>query len=187
MRIEIELSGIKAHSARPWMGSNAIHKIGGVLEVLNSYIPQEIEVDGMVFRESLNAVLVSGGIASNVIPDSATVTLNYRFAPSRSVEAATEYLRTLFPDNLFTVVDSAAGAKPGMNSPEAQAFVAAVKAPVNPKYGWTDVARFSEMGIPAVNYGPGDPNKAHADDENVPASQIYACEAGLRNFLAPNL
>jgi succinyl-diaminopimelate desuccinylase len=74
-----------------------------------------------------------------------------------------------------------------MNSPEAQAFVAAVNAPLNAKYGWTDVARFSEMGIPAVNYGPGDPNKAHADDENVPASQIYACEAGLRNFLAPNL
>lgn len=187
MRIELELSGIKAHSARPWMGSNAIHKLGGVLNVLNAYTSEEIEVDGMVFRESLNAVMVSGGIASNVIPDSATVTLNYRFAPSRSVEAATEYLRTLFPDNLFTVVDSAAGAKPGMNSPEAQAFVAAVNAPVNPKYGWTDVARFSEMGIPAVNYGPGDPNKAHADDENVPASQIYACEAGLRNFLAPNL
>ena len=187
MRIEIELSGIKAHSARPWMGSNAIHKIGGVLAVLNAYIPEEIEVDGMVFRESLNAVLVSGGIASNVIPDSATVTLNYRFAPSRNVEDATEYLRTLFPDTAFTVVDSAAGAKPGMNSPEAQAFVAAVKTSVSPKYGWTDVARFSQMGIPAVNYGPGDPNKAHADDENVPASQIYACEAGLRNFLAPNL
>jgi succinyl-diaminopimelate desuccinylase len=187
MRIEIALSGIKAHSARPWMGSNAIHKLGGVLNVLNAYIPEEIEVDGLVFRESLNAVLVSGGIATNVIPDSATVTLNYRFAPSRSVEDATEYLRTLFPDSLFTVVDSAAGARPGMNSPEAQAFVAAVNASVNPKYGWTDVARFSEMGIPAVNYGPGDPNKAHADDENVPASQIYACEAGLRNFLAPNL
>jgi succinyl-diaminopimelate desuccinylase len=187
MRIEIALSGIKAHSARPWMGSNAIHKIGGVLNVLNAYIPEEIEVDGLVFRESLNAVLVSGGIATNVIPDSASVTLNYRFAPSRSVEEATNYLRTLFPDSLFTVVDSAAGARPGMNSPEAQAFVAAVKASVNPKYGWTDVSRFSEMGIPAVNYGPGDPNKAHADDENVPASQIYACEAGLRNFLAPNL
>lgn len=187
MRIEIALSGIKAHSARPWMGSNAIHKLGGVLNVLNAYTPEEIEVDGLVFRESLNAVLVSGGIASNVIPDSATVTLNYRFAPSRSVDDATEYLRTLFPDSLFTVVDSAAGARPGMNSPEAQAFVAAVNASVNPKYGWTDVARFSEMGIPAVNYGPGDPNKAHADDENLPASQIYACEAGLRNFLAPNL
>jgi succinyl-diaminopimelate desuccinylase len=169
------------------MGSNAIHKIGGVLNVLNAYIPQEIEVDGLIYRESLNAVMVSGGIASNVIPDQATITLNYRFAPSRSIEAATEYLRSLFPESLVTVVDSAAGARPGMNSPEAQAFVEAIKTSVSPKYGWTDVARFSEMGIPAVNYGPGDPNKAHADDENVPVSQIYACEAGLRSFLAPNL
>jgi succinyl-diaminopimelate desuccinylase len=187
MRIEFALSGIKAHSARPWMGSNAIHKLGGVLQILNSYMPEEIEVDGLVFRESLSAVAVSGGIASNVIPDQASITVNYRFAPSRSVQDATEYLKKMFPDYDFNVVDSASGARPGMNSPEAEAFVEAVRAPVNPKYGWTDVARFSEMGIPAVNYGPGDPNKAHADDENVPASQIYACEAGLRKFLAPNL
>ena len=187
MRVEISLSGIKAHSARPWMGSNAIHKLGGVLNILNAYIPEELEVDGLVFRESLNAVMVSGGIATNVIPDQASITLNYRFAPSRSVAEATNHLRTIFQDFEFTVVDSAAGARPGMNSPEAKAFVEAVQAPVNPKYGWTDVARFSEMGIPSVNYGPGDPNKAHADDENVPASQIYACEAGLRKFLAPNL
>jgi succinyl-diaminopimelate desuccinylase len=187
MRVEISLSGIKAHSARPWMGSNAIHKIGGVLNILNAYIPEEIDVDGLVFRESLNAVLVSGGIASNVIPDSATVTVNYRFAPSRSIEQATDYLKTVFADYELRVIDSASGARPGMNSPEAQAFVAAVKASVSPKFGWTDVARFSEMGIPSVNYGPGDPNKAHADDKNVPASHIYACEAGLRNFLAPNL
>lgn len=187
MRIELALSGIKAHSARPWMGSNAIHKLGGVLSVLNAYIPEEIEVEGLVYRESLNAVMVSGGVATNVIPDQASLILNYRFAPSRSVAQAAEYLRNLLSDFDFTVVDSAAGARPGMNSPEAKAFVEAVAAPVNPKYGWTDVARFSEMGIPSVNYGPGDPNKAHADDENVPASQIYACEAGLRKFLAPNL
>jgi succinyl-diaminopimelate desuccinylase len=187
MRIELALSGIKAHSARPWMGSNAIHKLGGVLEILNSYVPEEIEVDGLVFRESLNAVMVSGGVATNVIPDNASLTLNYRFAPSRSIADATEHLKKMFSNFEFTVVDSAAGARPGMNSAEAKAFVDAVQAPVNPKYGWTDVARFSEMGIPAVNYGPGDPNKAHADDENVPASQIYACEAGLRKFLAPNL
>ena len=187
MRVELALSGIKAHSARPWMGSNAIHKLGGALQILNAYIPEEIEVDGLIFRESLNAVTVSGGVATNVIPDQATLTLNYRFAPSRSVEDATEYLKKMFPDNDFSVVDSASGARPGMNSPEAMAFVDAVQAPVNPKYGWTDVSRFSEMGIPAVNYGPGDPNKAHADDENVPASQIYACEVGLRKFLAPNL
>jgi succinyl-diaminopimelate desuccinylase len=158
-----------------------------VLQILNAYMPEEIEVDGLVFRESLNAVLVSGGIASNVIPDRASLTVNYRFAPSRSVADATEHLRNMFRDFEFTVADSAPGARPGMNSPEAKAFVEAVSAAVNPKYGWTDVARFSEMGIPAVNYGPGDPNKAHADDENVPASQIYACEAGLRKFLAPNL
>jgi succinyl-diaminopimelate desuccinylase len=103
------------------------------------------------------------------------------------VAQATDHLKKMFEDFEFTVVDSAAGARPGMNSTEAKAFVEAVSAPVNPKYGWTDVARFSEMGIPSVNYGPGDPNKAHADDENVPASQIYACEAGLRKFLAPNL
>ena len=187
MRVELALSGIKAHSARPWMGSNAIHKLGGALQILNAYIPEEVEVDGLIFRESLNAVMVSGGVATNVIPDQATLTLNYRFAPSRSVEDATEYLKKMFPDNDFSVVDSASGARPGMNSPEAMAFVDAVQAPVNPKYGWTDVSRFSEMGIPAVNYGPGDPNKAHADDENVPASQIYACEVGLRKFLAPNL
>ena len=187
MRVELALSGIKAHSARPWMGSNAIHKLGGALQILNAYIPEEIEVDGLIFRESLNAVMVSGGVATNVIPDQATLTLNYRFAPSRSVEDATEYLKKMFPDNDFSVVDSASGARPGMNSPEAMAFVDAVQAPVNPKYGWTDVSRFSEMGIPAVNYGPGDPNKAHADDENVPASQIYACEVVLRKFLAPNL
>ena len=187
MRIELSLTGIKAHSARPWMGSNAIHKLGGALQILNAYMPEEIEVDGLIFRESLNAVMVQGGVATNVIPDQATLTLNYRFAPSRSVEDATGYLKKMFADFDFKVVDSASGARPGMNSPEAKAFVDAVQAPVNPKYGWTDVARFSEMGIPAVNYGPGDPNKAHADDENVPASQIYACEAGLRKFLAPNL
>ena len=187
MRIDIALTGIKAHSARPWMGSNAIHKLGGVLQILSAYMPEEIEVDGLVFRESLNAVMVSGGVATNVIPDRASLTVNYRFAPSRSVEDATENLRRIFPDYDFSVVDSAAGARPGMNSPQAKAFVEAVSAPVNPKYGWTDVARFSEMGIPSVNYGPGDPNKAHADDENVPASQIYACEAGLRKFLTPNL
>ncbi len=187
MRIKISTSGVKAHSARPWMGSNAIHKLGGVLERLNEFHPQEIEVDGLVFKESLSAVGISGGIASNVIPDEASVTLNYRFAPSRSVADATENLRSIFPDFPFTVIDSAPGARPGMNSPEAQEFVGAVNASVNPKYGWTDVSRFSEMGIPAVNYGPGDPNKAHADDENVPVSQIYACEVGLRNFLAPNL
>jgi succinyl-diaminopimelate desuccinylase len=187
MRVELRFAGKKAHSARPWMGSNAIHKMTGALNVLNDYVPEEIEVDGLVFKESLNAVLVSGGIASNVIPDAATLTLNYRFAPSKSVDEARNFLQALFPETELIVVDSASGATPGLNSPEAEAFIKAVDCSVNPKYGWTDVARFSELGIPAVNYGPGDPNKAHADDENLPVSQIYACEQGLRNWLTSNL
>lgn len=187
MRVELRFTGQKAHSARPWMGINAIHKLSSALERLNNYTPREVDVDGLVYRESLNAVWVSGGIAGNVIPDSAVLTLNYRFAPSKSVAEANAYLVELFPEAEVSLVDSAAGARPGLNTPSAQAFVAAVGTSVSPKYGWTDVARFSEMGIPAVNYGPGDPNKAHADDEALPVGQIYACEAGMRNWLTSNL
>ena len=187
LRAELAFRGTKAHSARPWMGENAIHKLGAALEFLSNYKSQEVEVDGLVYKESLSAVLVNGGIATNVIPDLATLTLNYRFAPSKSEQAAADYVKSLFEDCEISIVDSAPGARPGLQSPEAKAFVAAVGTSVNPKYGWTDVARFSELGIPAVNYGPGDPNKAHADDESLPASQIYACEGGLRNFLTSNL
>lgn len=184
MRVELKFSGKKAHSARPWMGENAIHKMSGALAILSSYTPEEIEVDGLLYKESLNAVLASAGIASNVIPDLATLTLNYRFAPSRSVEEAEHLLRKIFPGQDLEVVDAAPGARPGLTSEEAQDFVAAVGGSASPKYGWTDVARFSELGIPAVNYGPGDPNKAHADDEALPVSQIYATEQGLRSWLA---
>jgi succinyl-diaminopimelate desuccinylase len=187
LRAELVFSGKKAHSARPWMGENAIHKLGVALEFLSSYEPQEIEVDGLVYKESLNAVLVNGGIATNVIADRATLTVNYRFAPSKTQAQAGDYVKSLFEGCEINIVDSAPGARPGLQSPEAKAFVAAVGTSLHPKYGWTDVARFSELGIPAVNYGPGDPNKAHADDESLPASQIYACESGLRNFLTSNL
>ena len=187
LRAELVFSGKKAHSARPWMGENAIHKMGSALELLSSYEPQEIEVDGLVYKESLNAVLINGGIATNVIADLATITINYRFAPSKSEQQASDYVKSLFTGCEINIMDSAPGARPGLQSPEARAFIAAVGTSVHPKYGWTDVARFSELGIPAVNYGPGDPNKAHADDESLPASQIYACESGLRNFLTSNL
>ena len=187
LRAELVFRGTKAHSARPWMGVNAIHKLGVALEFLSNYKPQEVDVDGLVYKESLSAVLVNGGIATNVIPDLATLTLNYRFAPSKPEQEAADYVKSLFEDCEISIVDSAPGARPGLQSPEAKAFIAAVGTSLNPKYGWTDVARFSELGIPAVNYGPGDPNKAHADDESLPASQIYACESGLRNFLTSNL
>lgn len=183
MRVEIKTHGVKAHSARPWMGKNAIHATAEILTILANHKTDEVEVDGLVYRESLNAVLISGGIATNVIPDAAMITVNYRFAPSKSVAQAEAHLRDIFAGFDLTVTDSAAGARPGLDRPEAIRFVEATGTTAKPKYGWTDVARFSELGVPAVNYGPGDPSKAHADDENVPVSQIYACESGLRSWL----
>ena len=183
MRIDITTTGVKAHSARPWMGKNAIHAAAGVLAILANHTTDEVEVEGLVYRESLNAVLVSGGIATNVIPDECVVTVNYRFAPSKSAEDAEAHLRKVFAGYDFVVTDSATGAKPGLDRPEAAAFIAATGTTPRPKYGWTDVARFSDLGIPAVNFGPGDPSKAHADDENVPVNQIYTCESALRAWL----
>ena len=183
MRIDITTKGVKAHSARPWMGKNAIHAAAGILGVLASHTPDEVAVEGLVYRESLNAVLISGGIATNVIPDECVVTVNYRFAPSKSAADAEAHLRQVFAGFDFVVTDSATGAKPGLDRPEAAAFIAATGTTPRPKYGWTDVARFSDLGIPAVNFGPGDPSKAHADDENVPVNQIYTCESALRSWL----
>ena len=184
MRVELNFKGVKAHSARPWMGKNAIHDAAAALATLAAYVPAEEEVDGLVYRESLNAVLIKGGIATNVIPDDCTITVNYRFAPSKSGAQAEAHLREVFAAADLSEVDVAEGARPGLDRPEAVAFLAATKSQARPKYGWTDVARFSALGIPAVNFGPGDPSKAHADDEAVPVSQIYACESALRAWLS---
>jgi succinyl-diaminopimelate desuccinylase len=183
IRVEVRARGVKAHSARSWMGKNAVHASAEILNRLNAYEPQSIEVDGLVYRESMNAVLISGGMATNVIPDECVVTVNYRFAPSKSGDEAAAHLSELFDGFEVVVTDLSEGARPGLDLPEAAAFVAATGSEPKPKYGWTDVARFSALGIPAVNFGPGDPNKAHADDENVPVSQIFACEAALRTWL----
>ena len=185
MRIEIRAKGVKAHSARPWMGENAIHKLEAVLRILNSYQPKTVSVDGLDYRESLNAVLVHGGIATNVIPDQAVLTVNYRFAPDKDILQATAHLEEIFSGFEVLVTDAAQGARPGLNTPLAQAFIRSVGGEPRPKYGWTDVARFSQAGIPAVNYGPGDPSLAHADNENVPVGQLYDCEKGLRGWLTP--
>lgn len=184
MRVELNFKGVKAHSARPWMGKNAIHDAAAALATLAAYVPAEEEVDGLVYRESLNAVLIKGGIATNVIPDDCTITVNYRFAPSKSGAQAEAHLREVFAAADLSIVDVAEGARPGLDRPEAVAFLTATKSQARPKYGWTDVARFSALGIPAVNFGPGDPSKAHADDEAVPVSQIYACESALRAWLS---
>jgi succinyl-diaminopimelate desuccinylase len=182
-RIDVRLHGVRAHSARAWVGHNAIHDAAPVLAILAAYVPAELEVDGLVYREGLNAVGITGGVAGNVIPDEAVVSVNYRFAPSRSANDAIAHLRDVFAGFDVEITDIAEGARPGLDAPLAQEFLAAVGGVASPKYGWTDVARFSALGIPAVNYGPGDPLRAHADDERVAVSEILDCERGLRAWL----
>jgi succinyl-diaminopimelate desuccinylase len=183
LRAEVRTRGRRAHSARAWAGDNAIHKAAPVLALLADYEARTVEVDGLAYREGLSAVGISGGVAGNVVPDEAVVTVNYRFAPDKSGAEAEAYIRELFAGYEVRITDLADGARPGLDDPLAQAFVASVGSEARPKYGWTDVARFAALGIPAVNYGPGDPALAHADDERVPVEQIARVEAGLRAWL----
>jgi succinyl-diaminopimelate desuccinylase len=184
MLLTVELTGLAAHSARAWIGRNAIHDAGPVLERLSSHQSQQIEVDGLTYREGLNAVRISGGIAGNVIPDRCVIEINYRFAPDKSPAEAEAYVREVLDGYSVRVLDVAAGARPGLDQPAAQEFLRAVGGEATAKLGWTDVARFSSMGIPAVNFGPGDPTKAHADDEFCPADDVVACRDGLLSWLS---
>jgi succinyl-diaminopimelate desuccinylase len=183
MRFEATTIGEAAHSARAWMGSNAIHAAAPILARLAAYEPATVNVDGLDYRESLNAVKIHGGTAGNVIPDRCVVEINYRFAPDKTPGQAEAHVRELLEGFDVVKTDSAAGARPGLNHPAAASFVAAVGAEPKPKYGWTDVARFSALGVPAVNFGPGDPSVAHADDEHVPVAQLRACEQALLRWL----
>lgn len=186
MRATISTSGVRAHSARAWMGSNAIHAAHVILDRLAAFEPETVTVDGLDYREGLNAVAIRGGVAGNVIPDECVVEVNYRFAPSKTEATAAEFLAALFPECEVIITDSAAGARPGAESSLAQSFIAAVGGRIAPKFGWTDVARFTALGIPAVNFGPGDPALAHADDERVSIADIVTGETGLRAWLDVN-
>lgn len=183
LRVEVRTRGERAHSARAWKGDNAIHRAADVLNRLNEYDARRPVIDGLVYHEGLNAVLISGGVATNVIPDEAVVTVNYRFAPDRTEQQALDYVREFFDGFELTLTDSAPGALPGLDLPAAKAFVEAVGGGVKPKFGWTDVARFTALGVPAVNYGPGDPSLAHKQEEHVPLDQIRRCEETLRTWL----
>ena len=185
VRHVVRATGTRAHSARSWLGDNAIHKLGAVLDRLSSYDARSVEIDGCTYREGLSAVRIDGGIAGNVIPDAASVTVNFRFAPDRSVEQADAHVREML-DGLDVEIertDGAPGALPGLTKPAAAALVRAAGGQVRAKFGWTDVARFAALGIPAVNYGPGDPNMAHRVDERVDVTQISAATAMLRQYL----
>jgi succinyl-diaminopimelate desuccinylase len=183
LRVEVSSSGLRAHSARPWMGDNAIHRASEILKRLVAYEAAVVDVDGLTYREGMNAVGISGGVAGNVIPDLCTVMVNYRFAPNKSVEEAIAQVENLFEGFDIAVVDTAPGARPGLNHSLVHEFVTALGVEVAPKYGWTDVSRFGQWGIPALNYGPGDPALAHADNEQVEIAQIEACYRGLKDWL----
>ncbi len=183
LRVEVTARGERAHSARSWQGSNAIHAAGEILRRLGEYDARRPVIDGLEYHEGLNAVLISGGVATNVLPDECVVTVNYRFAPDRSEDEALASVKEFFDGFEIVVTDSAPGALPGMGVPAARAFVDAVGGTVNPKFGWTDVARFTGLGVPAVNYGPGDPTLAHKQEEFVPIEQLHSCEATLRTWL----
>ena len=183
MHAEVHVPGERAHSARSWMGRNAIHEAATVLGVLRGYQPRQPLVDGLTYREGLNAVCIDGGVAGNVIPDSCVVTVNYRFAPDRTPDQAEQHVRETFAAWKVEITDVAAGARPGLHQPAAAAFVTAVGGTPRAKLGWTDVARFSALGVPAVNYGPGIPEVAHTQGEYVELAQIPECEARMRAWL----
>jgi succinyl-diaminopimelate desuccinylase len=187
LQAEISVRGERAHSARSWMGRNAIHEAGAVLDLLRSFAPRQPVVDGLAYHEGLNAVGIGGGVAGNVIPDECVVTVNFRFAPDRSAEQAETYLKELFGDFAVTVTDVVGGARPGLAAPAAASFAAAMGGTPRAKLGWTDVARFDALGMPAVNFGPGDPQLAHTKNEHVEIAAIGECEARMRAWLSASL
>jgi succinyl-diaminopimelate desuccinylase len=193
LRAAITLRGTRAHSARSWLGDNAIHKAAEVLRLLAAYEPRRVEIEGLEYREGLNAVRIEGGVAGNVIPDTCTVLVNFRFAPDRDEEQAAGHVREVFTglDAEIEVVDSAPGARPGLDLPLASAFVDAVMAGdaerPRAKFGWTDVSRFAALGVPGVNYGPGDGGLAHKPEESVDLRQVVRCAERMRSWLTGSL
>ena len=205
LRLILDVPGLAAHSGRAWRGVNAIHAASTLIERVRAAPLRTVDVEGLAYRESFSVVLIEGGVATNTIPDRCRVTVNYRFAPDLTAEAALARARRVLAgldadgDEAEPVIDAGTGpvavelddlcpaARPGLDSPMARELIALVRergGGVGPKYGWTDVARFSAAGIPAVNLGPGDPVLCHTDDEHCPVAQIEAVAGALRAWLA---
>jgi succinyl-diaminopimelate desuccinylase len=190
LKVVLEVGGRRAHSARPWMGTNAIHRLASVLAVVGAYDAREPVIDGCQYREALQAVAISGGVAGNVVPDRATVTLNHRFAPDRDAAGAEAAMRQLLEPRLdpglgdrLDVVEAQPAAPPSLSHPLLAALLHATEAPPRAKLGWTDVAFFAERGIPAVNFGPGDPELAHTAGERVERHDLDRAHAILHRLL----
>ena len=184
MRVELRLTGKRAHTARAWMGENAVHALAEPLRRLAEYTPRVVEIDGLTYREGLQAIRIEGGVAGNVVPDEAVLAVNHRFAPDRSPEQAEQHLREVFNGYELSTVDLSPGALPGLSAPAAAELVAAAGGRAAAKLGWTDVARFAALGMPAVNFGPGNPTLAHTREEHVRAAEIRQVTDVLRKFLA---
>ncbi len=183
LRVLIAIPGRRAHSARSWLGENAIHKAGEVLARLATYEARRVEIDGCEYREGLNAVRIEGGVSGNVVPDRCTITVNFRFAPDRDEEAALAHVQEVLAPYECVVTDTSPGAMPGLTHDAAREFLGEVGAEPVAKLGWTDVARFASLGIPALNFGPGDPNLAHSREEYVEIAKITDCDRILRGYL----
>lgn len=189
IRVFVDAHGTRAHSARSWLGHNAAHDLAGVLTRIAAYTPRAVEIDGCEYREGLNVVGLEGFVATNTIPDHARLIVNFRYAPDRSVEEAKAHLEeALSLDDGLTLTydDIAPGALPGLGDPVAAGLVKAVGGNFRAKFGWTDVARFSSLGVPAVNFGPGDPGFAHKKDEQCPTDQITQVFEQLMSYLSVN-
>ncbi|HVA03256.1 MAG TPA: succinyl-diaminopimelate desuccinylase [Acidimicrobiales bacterium] len=190
MKAVVSVGGRRAHTARPWMGVNAVHRLAPVLVALGRHEPRRVVLDGCEYTEQLQAVAIEGGVAGNVVPDAATVTINYRFAPDRDVDAAAQTLRALVGADLdpsagdhFEIVDAASGAPPALDHGLLRSLVVASGAPPRAKLGWTDVATFAELGVPATNFGPGDPLLAHTADEHVSRRELESARDVLAALL----
>ncbi|HWC33708.1 MAG TPA: succinyl-diaminopimelate desuccinylase [Mycobacteriales bacterium] len=183
LRVLVVVTGRRAHSARSWLGDNAIHGAAEVLSRLAAYQPRTVEIDGCEYREGLNAVRIEGGVSGNVVPDRCTIAVNHRFAPDRTEEEALAHVQDVLAPFECVLTDSAPAAPPRLTEPAAMDFLAAVDGSPQAKLGWTDVARFAGLGIPALNFGPGDPNLAHTREEYVDLPLIADCERVLRTYL----
>jgi len=187
LRVRVTLRGARAHTARPFTGRNAIHRLAPLLQRVVEWPGREVVLDGCAYVEQLQVVAVDGGVAGNVVPDEARVTVNHRYAPDRDAVQAGAFLQDLLrgtwdaeAGDSWEVVDAADGAPPSLEHPLLHALVERSGAAPVAKVGWTDVASFWAHGVPAANFGPGDPLLAHHPDERVSAAQLERTRDVLR-------
>jgi len=177
LRVEIELRGARAHTARPFTGRNAVHRAGEVISKIAAFTPREVSIDGATYLEQMQVVAVNGGISPNVVPDNSSLTVNHRFAPDRNTDQALAAIKQLLGSSIedgdtIQIIDAAPSAVPSLTNPRLESLISLTGVPVRGKLGWTDVATFAELGIPATNFGAGDPLLAHRSDEFVTLQEL---------------